>query len=146
MYCTMLTWYNGVCPIFRRSDSPMSQSPEYIVVFIYSRNLCRSWMEWLIYLKVTKNRYSSYLATTIQPYHQTSCNIEQQMYCTMLTWYNGVCPIFRRSDSPKALSNSDIWLYGSWIYNYLCNQFLSPPKLWVRILLMVRCTRYNIMW
>ena len=28
------------------------------------------------------------------------------------------------------------WLYGSWIYNYLCNQCLSPLKLWVRILLM----------
>ena len=23
--------------------------------------------------------------------------------------------------------------YGSWIYNYLCNQCLSPQKLWVRI-------------
>ena len=25
------------------------------------------------------------------------------------------------------------WSYGSWIYNYLCNQCLSPLKLWVRI-------------
>ena len=25
------------------------------------------------------------------------------------------------------------WLDGSWIYNYLCNQCLSPLKLWVRI-------------
>jgi len=25
------------------------------------------------------------------------------------------------------------WWYGSWIYNYLCNQYLSPRKLWVRI-------------
>ena len=25
------------------------------------------------------------------------------------------------------------WLYGSWIYNYLCNQCLSSLKLWVRI-------------
>jgi len=23
--------------------------------------------------------------------------------------------------------------YGSWIYNYLCNQCLSPLKLWIRI-------------
>ena len=23
------------------------------------------------------------------------------------------------------------WLYGSWIHNYLCNQCLSPLKLWV---------------
>ena len=29
------------------------------------------------------------------------------------------------------------WLlsYGSWIYNYICNQCLSPVTLWVRILL-----------
>ena len=27
------------------------------------------------------------------------------------------------------------WTYGSWIYNYLCNQCLSPLMLWVRILL-----------
>ena len=25
------------------------------------------------------------------------------------------------------------WSYGSWIYNYLCNQCLSSLKLWVRI-------------
>ena len=25
------------------------------------------------------------------------------------------------------------WSYGRWIYNYLCNQCLSPLKLWVRI-------------
>jgi hypothetical protein len=38
------------------------------------------------------------------------------------------------------------WSYGSWIYNYLWNQFLSPLKLWVRTLFMARHTRYNIMW
>ena len=25
------------------------------------------------------------------------------------------------------------WLYGSWIYDYLCNQCLSPLTLWVQI-------------
>ena len=25
------------------------------------------------------------------------------------------------------------WSYGSWIYNYLCNQWLSPLALWVQI-------------
>ena len=38
------------------------------------------------------------------------------------------------------------WSYGSWIYNYLCNQCLSPFTLLVRIPLMVKCTQYNIMW
>jgi len=43
-------------------------------------------------------------------------------------------------------SQGPSWSYGSWIYNYLCNQCLSPLKLWVRTLLMPRCTQYNIMW
>ena len=38
------------------------------------------------------------------------------------------------------------WSYGSWTYNYLCNQCLSPLKLLVRNPLMVRCTRYNTKW
>jgi hypothetical protein len=38
------------------------------------------------------------------------------------------------------------WLYGSWIYNYLCNQCLSPQKLWVWTPFMTRYTWYNIMW
>jgi len=37
------------------------------------------------------------------------------------------------------------WSCGSWISNYLCNQCLSPLKLWVRTPFMARCTRYNIM-
>ena len=38
------------------------------------------------------------------------------------------------------------WSYWSWIYSYLCNQYLSPLKLCVWIPLMEKCTRYNIMW
>ena len=30
--------------------------------------------------------------------------------------------------------------YGSWNYNYLCNQCLSPLMLWVRISIRARCT------
>ena len=38
------------------------------------------------------------------------------------------------------------WSYSRWIYDYLCNQCLSPLKLWVRTPFMARCTRYDIMW
>ena len=31
------------------------------------------------------------------------------------------------------------WSYGSWIYNYLCNQCLSPLMLWIRISIRARC-------
>jgi hypothetical protein len=30
------------------------------------------------------------------------------------------------------------------IYNYQCNRCLLPLKLWVRIMIMAKCTRYNI--
>ena len=38
------------------------------------------------------------------------------------------------------------WSYGSWIFNYMCKQFLLLLTSWVRISLMERCTRYNIIW
>ena len=38
------------------------------------------------------------------------------------------------------------WSYGSWIYNYLCNQYLSQLKLCVRVPLMAWNTRYSKMW
>ena len=31
------------------------------------------------------------------------------------------------------------WSHGSWIYNYLCNQCLSPLILWVPISIRARC-------
>ena len=31
-----------------------------------------------------------------------------------------------------------LWLYGSWIYNHICNQCLSPLILWVRFMIRAR--------
>ena len=45
----------------------------------------------------------------------------------------------------KGEGASWLWLHGSLIYNYLCNQWLSSLT-WVWIPLKARCTRYNIMW
>ena len=36
-------------------------------------------------------------------------------------------------------------IYGSWTYNYLRNQCISSLPLDVRIQIMTKCTRYNIM-
>jgi hypothetical protein len=41
---------------------------------------------------------------------------------------------------------ANVLIHGSWVYNYICNQYLSPLKLWIWIPFMARCTRYNIMW
>ena len=38
------------------------------------------------------------------------------------------------------------WSYGSWIYNHLCNQCVSPLNMWIRTPFMARFTRYKIMW
>ena len=46
----------------------------------------------------------------------------------------------------KSRRSSWSWSYGSWIYNYLCNQWLSPITMWVWTPFMTRCTGYNIMW
>ena len=47
---------------------------------------------------------------------------------------------FLKQNRLRILGQSWLWLYGSWIYNYLCNQCLSPLMLWVRILIRARCT------
>jgi len=38
------------------------------------------------------------------------------------------------------------WSLCSWIYIYLCNQCLSPIKMWVWIQLISRYTWCNIIW
>jgi len=51
------------------------------------------------------------------------------LHMTRCTWYN---LMWERASWP--------WSYGSWIYYYLCNQCLSPLRLWVQILIRARCT------
>ena len=58
--------------------------------------------------------------------------------------YNYLC--YQYLSPLKLWEPSWSWSYGSWIYNYLCYQYLSTLKLWVWIPLMVKCTRYNITW
>jgi hypothetical protein len=41
--------------------------------------------------------------------------------------------------SLSAIGKSWPWSYGSWISNYICNQCISPPVLWVRISIRVMC-------
>jgi hypothetical protein len=38
------------------------------------------------------------------------------------------------------------WSYGSWIYNYQCNQCLSPLMLWVRISIRAKCRTLYTYW
>ena len=51
--------------------------------------------------------------------------------------------IYFARNHPMILGPS--WSYGSWIYNYLCDKCLSPLKLWVWTLFMLRCTiQHNV--
>jgi hypothetical protein len=50
------------------------------------------------------------------------------------------------SHSLVGASLSWSWSYGSWIYNNMCNQCLTPIKLRVRTPFVHKCTRFNIMW
>jgi len=62
-------------------------------------------------------------------------------YAQHLSVYAVSCTVFH-----QILGSSWSWSYDSLIYNYLCNQHLSPQTLWVWIPLMARCTQYNIIW
>jgi hypothetical protein len=89
----------------------------------------------------TKSNYSIFLLT------ESSCWTLYKIDLSILVsclYYAGKLHITTHYISPLICWTS--WSYGSWIYNCLCNQCPSPLtfNLWVRITLMGRCTRYNI--
>jgi hypothetical protein len=67
---------------------------------------------------------------------------------TWLQFYNRQCHLFYNFHAILYLSTVVCfichwtwpWSYGSWIYNYLCNPWLSPLMLWVRISIRAKCT------
>ena len=56
------------------------------------------------------------------------------MFIWQYNYYNiTICNGMNNShQAPRCKGSSWSWLHGSWIYNYLCNQCLSPLKLRVR--------------
>ena len=78
-------------------------------------------------------RLTMTLSTLINLNENSYLNDERSV-CWQLQWLSlldkQVFGLFRLNVGP-----SWSWSYGSWIYNYLCNQCLSPLTLWVRILL-----------
>ena len=84
-------------------------------------------------------------------------NIFNNLFFLILNWYtitrwvdtlllSNTLSWFCANQFLLLLLKGVMWPHGSWIYNYICNQCIKPLKLWVWIPLMVRCTRYNIMW
>ena len=61
--------------------------------------------------------------------------------CHMITWVAFLRMFWNLSAAYRCFRGpSWPWSYGSWIYNYLCNQYLSPLMLWVWISIRARCT------
>jgi hypothetical protein len=76
----------------------------------------------------------------LYPKYVFSLTISWITFVLVATWHH--------SYMVQLLFKGPLWslLYGSRVYNYLCNQCLLPLKLWVRTPFMARCTRYTIMW
>jgi hypothetical protein len=74
-------------------------------------------------------------------YHDIACNILFKFIWNLPEYFHVhfLLISYMRNWDPS-------WSYGSWFYNYFCNQCLSPLKLWVRTSFMERCTLYKIMW
>jgi hypothetical protein len=70
---------------------------------------------------------------TVMPLYRTLCKS---------TFYHHLIDVivWRRCHLCFQTGLSWPWLYGSWIYNYLYNQCLSPLMLWVWISIRARCT------
>jgi hypothetical protein len=75
----------------------------------------------------------------IEYVHDSRKSHEENRMCSLVVHY------WYKSNSNICKGWSWSWSYGSWIYNYLCNQCLSLLTLWVRTLFMTKCTRYNIL-
>ena len=82
-----------------------------------------------------------------------SCDFSKKTKCSPIHSFDlvrfcaNIYSVFLDSSSTvlsRGLSWS--WSYGGGFYNYLCNQCLTPLKLWVRTTFMARSTRYNITW
>ena len=88
-----------------------------------------------------------------QHHTRCTCNVmRQQNVCSCIKEYVNIVNNFHKystifkqhQDVTYSTGPSWPWMYGTWIYNYLCNLCLSPLTLWVRIPLMAMCTQYNI--
>jgi len=84
----------------------------------------------------------TFLKLTFQYWQKPKMLINLHCFKVQVT----LCNIYYRFTSIRLKGPAWSWSCGSWIYYYLCNQRLSPLNLWVRIPIMARCTRYNILW
>jgi hypothetical protein len=136
---------------------------------LFNSIVATCFVTWLLGMSVIRNR------KWISAMYHCGCGIPSMQYiswsgswyenttinCRIFSFINGI--FFKHNNSENCFLQDKVlvyiyftfsfkqpsksWWYGRWIYNYLCNQCLSPLMLRVRILLdQARCTSYNIMW
>ena len=108
-FCTFLAIVLSVLLRFTDSDYPFG-------IFKLNSSCCQLWHIW----------FHLSLSTLVQPrgFVWVCCSIFNLLCCGLWTIVN----LFVRLLSILLLryGPSWSWSYGSWIYNYLCNQCLSP--------------------
>jgi hypothetical protein len=98
-------------------------------------------------MKITKTKKDNdnacflYLTNTLTWIFILQCHWNYSPYIDILL-YSDTLPWLRANMSLKTNQKQTIclcfyhfsrpWSHGSWIYDYICNQCLSPLKLWVR--------------
>jgi hypothetical protein len=125
-----------------------------VVVFLYGMEIVYHWFmtvgtksrEWQLFyflMSLTLTVLSQQSRTNLPPTWKTRHQMIWYYEIEYIIIYTG---IVRQSYHIIQKGPSWPWSYGSWIYNYLFSQCLSPLTFWIRTTLMARCTRYNIMW
>ena len=99
-----------------------------------------------LYLKIMKIWHCIEPSTSMNCEIASSNTVRITLLCCMYTGFNSDYMHYCEYTYWLNLLFISNLMYFKYILMCLCNQCLSPLKLWVQIPLMARCTRYNIMW
>jgi hypothetical protein len=129
-----------VKPCMHQDDSPTQFCKFDCYVHLNKNQCCTSYLDAIIC--VARTTISAHLPTFstnfLSPWYLLNIwyIITESVSCPIKLYgflYNKICDIIIQGASWP-------WSYGSWIYNYLCNQFLSPLMFWVQISIREKCT------
>ena len=99
------------------------------------------WLKYVLYISI--NNLDEFVFDGNVPYHILQIHTDMDV--------NSPVPVSKAMHTISYIYYMTYWCRRgrdrmcSWIYNYLCNQSLSPLKLWVLTPFMTRLTRYTIM-
>jgi hypothetical protein len=115
-------WVSGSSNWFTLDIVPIKGQQEKFLVYCLKNTECLSW---------------SYSCLHANPLARSPGQVKIMIF---FCWKNRKFSIWLLGKQVKKNKGKD-W-HGSWIHKYICYQYLSLLTLWVRIPLMVSCTRY----